>query len=256
MRLRSISTVALLLAAIPVFSQQQQAQGPKPKSQKEVDALRKVQADQQAGNWNQEIQDINAVLENFADTEFKPQLLNMGMDAAMRTGDYPQTVAWGERVVQNEPNDITARVQLAETIANHTRENDLDKDQSVKKVNDYANKALELLKTADTPPQGINAAQWPDYKKQLEGQAHDALGLAAAVQKNYPKAIQEYQTALASFPNPIIMTHMMTAYIANKQYDDAITTGDKVLAMNDAPANVKQVAQQLKDSATKMKGAK
>lgn len=252
MRLRSISAFALLLAALPAFSQQ----GPKPKSQKEVDALRKVQADQQAGNWNQEIQDINAVLENFADTEFKPQLLNMAMDASTRLGDYPQTVAWGERIIQQDPNDITARVQLAETIANHIRENDLDKDQSVKKVNDYANKALDLLKTSNTPPQGIPADQWPAYKKQLEGQAHDALGLAYAAQKNYPKAIEEYQTAMASFPNPIIMTHMITAYIGNKQYDDAISTADKVMAMNDAPANVKQVAQQLKDNATKMKGAK
>ena len=251
MRLRFLSALALA-AAIPAFSQQ----GPKPKSQKEVDALKKVQADQQTSNWNQEIQDINAVLENFADTEFKPQLLNMAMDASTRLGDYPQTVAWGERIIQDDPNDITSRVQLAETIANHTRENDLDKDQSIKKVNDYANKALDLLKTANTPPQGIPADQWPEYKKQLAGQAHDALGLAYAVQKNYPKALEEYQTALATFPNPIIMTHMISAYIGNKQYDDAIGAADKVLAMNEAPANVKQVAQQLKDSATKLKGTK
>ena len=251
MRLRFVSALALAVA-IPAFSQQ----GPKPKSQKEVDALKKVQADQQAGNWSQEIQDINAVLENFADTEFKPQLLNMAMDAATRQGDYPQTVAWGERIIQEDPNDITARVQLAETIANHTRENDLDKDQSIKKASDYANKALDLLKTANTPPQGIPADQWPEYKKQLAGQAHDALGLTYVVQKNYPKAVEEYQTALSTFPNPIIMTHMIAAYIGNKQYDDAITTADKVLAMNDAPPNVKQVAQQLKDSATKLKGAK
>jgi tetratricopeptide (TPR) repeat protein len=254
MRLRWISITALVLSAIPAFSQQ--AQGPKPKSQKEVDALRKVQADQQAGNWNQEIQDINAVLENFADTEFKPQLLNMGMDAATRLGDYPQSVAWGERVIENDPNDITARVQLAELIANHTRDTDLDKDQSIKKVTDYANKALDLLKSANTPPQGIPAEQWPAYKNQLTGQTHDALGLIAVVQKDYPKAIQEYQTALTTFPNPIIMTHMISAYIGNKQYDDAISTADKVLAMNDAPANVKQVAQQLKGSATKLKGTK
>jgi tetratricopeptide (TPR) repeat protein len=252
MNLRSISVFALLLAAVPAFSQQ----GPKPHSQKEVDALRKVQADQQAGNWSQEIQDINSVLENFENTEFKPQLLAMAMDAATRMGDYAQTVAWGERIIQEDPNDITSRVQLAETIANHTRENDLDKDQSIKKVNDYANKALELLKAANTPPQGIPEAQWPEYKKQLEGQAHDALGLAYAVQKNYPKAIEEYQAAMSTFPNPIIQTHMIQAYINNKQYDDAISSADKVLAMNDAPANVKQVAQQLKDTATKLKGAK
>ena len=47
--MRSILSLATLLAAvtIPVLAQQQT---PKPKSQKEVDALKKVQADAQAGN--------------------------------------------------------------------------------------------------------------------------------------------------------------------------------------------------------------
>ncbi|MBV8551502.1 MAG: tetratricopeptide repeat protein [Acidobacteriaceae bacterium] len=258
MRLRSISITALLLIGTAAFAQQaQQAQpGPHPKSQKEVDALRKVQTDQQASNWKQEIQDINSVLEDFSDTEFKPQLLNMAMDASQRLGDYAQTVAWGERVIQNDPNDITARVTVAETMAQHMRDTDLDKDQTAAKVNTYANKALELLKTANTPPQGIPDAQWGDYKKQLEGQAHDSLGLAAAAQKNYPQAIDHYKAALAVFPNPIIMTHLATSYLNNKQYDDAIATDDKILAMGDASASVKQVAQQQKDTATKLKGSK
>ena len=134
--------LALVVAAVAL-----PALGQKPKSQKEVDALKKVQADQQAGNMDAEIQDINAVLENFADTEFKPMLLNMAMDAAQRKGDYGQTIAFGDQVIQTDPNDVTARVTLAETIATHTRDTDLDKDQSVKKIQDYANKALELLKT-------------------------------------------------------------------------------------------------------------
>jgi hypothetical protein len=62
--------------------QQQQQAGPHPKSQKEVDALKKVQADQQAQNWDAEITDINYVLENFADTEYKNMLLAMAIQAA------------------------------------------------------------------------------------------------------------------------------------------------------------------------------
>ncbi len=251
---KAVSMTALLLTVIPAFSQQ--AQGPKPKSQKEVAALQKVQADQQAGDFKAEIQDINAVLENFADTDFKSQLENMAMDASQRLGDYPQTVAWGERIMQDDPNDFTARIQVAETIAQHTRDTDLDKDQSVKKVQTYANKALDLMKTASTPPQGISEAQWPEVKKQLQGQAHDALGLAYAVQKNYPQAIQEYQLALATFPNPILMLHLATAYLGNKQYDEAIATDDKILAMSEASAGVKQFAQQQKDTATKAKATK
>lgn len=255
MRLRIAAfPAALVLAALPVLAQQ--AGQPKPKSQKEVDALKKVQADAQANNLDQEIQDINYTLENFTDTEFKDMLLNMAMEASEKKGDYANTITYGEKVIQADPNDITARVTLAQTIATHTHDTDLDKDQSVKKIQDYANKALDLMKTSSGPPQGINADQWPAFQKQLEGEAHDALGTAALLQKNYPKSIEEYKAASAAFPNPIILTHEGKAYLEAKQWDDAIANADKVIADANASAPVKQIAQQQKDQATKMKAAK
>ncbi|MBV9759792.1 MAG: hypothetical protein JO340_04425 [Acidobacteriaceae bacterium] len=244
---------ALALAAVPLTAQQ--AAGPHPKSQKEVDALKKVQADQQAQNWDAELTDINAVLENFADTEYKSMLLDMAIQAAQNKGDYAQTITFGEQAIQADPNNIEAYVKVAETVALHIRENDLDKDKSLQKVDTDAHKALDLLKSAATPPTGITADQWPTYKKQLEGQAHDAMGMADDVAKKFPESIDEYKAAIAVYSNPIILTHMAKAYIDAKQFDDAIATDDKVIALPDAPADVKQFAQQQKDTATKLKGA-
>jgi len=254
LRIAALSA-ALIFAALPVAAQKA-GQQPKPKSQKEVDALKKVQADAQANNFDQEIQDINYTLENFADTEFKNMLLNMAMEASEKKGDYANTIAYGEKVIQADPNDVTARVTLAQTISAHTRDTDLDKDQSVKKIEEYANKALELMKAGSGPPQGIDPAQWPAFQKQLEGEAHDALATAALLAKNYPKSIEEYKAASEAFPNPAILAHLGKAYLGAKLWDDAIANADKVLAAPDASAAVKQVAQQQKDAATKMKGSK
>ncbi len=259
----------LLLAALPLLAQQpaqtqQPAQSqqsgqpatPKPKSQKEVAALQQVQAAAQSGNYDAEIQAINNVLENFADTEYKNMLLNMAVDAAQAKGDYAQTVSFGEQAIAADPNNILARATLAETIAQHTRDNDLDKAQSIKKVQDYANKTLDLLKTADTPPPGIQPDKWPAVKKQLTGQAYDALGLAADLDKKYPDAVNDLKEAVAADPSSVAQAHLAKAYVDNKQYDDAISTADKVIAMNDAPPVVKQYAQQQKAAATRLKGTK
>jgi len=267
-----VRVTALILAGIPLLAQQPsqtqpqqpaqpQAQaGPHPKSQKEVDALKQVQAAAQANNWDGELQAINNVLENFADTEFKPMLLSMAMDAAQRKGDFPQTVVWGERIIQNDPNDFVARILLAAAIAQHTRENDLDKDQSLKKIEDYANKGLDLLKTAsDTPFSGFNgsAADYAAFKKDQAGLAHTALAEADELRKKFPEAIEQYKTALseASHPNPATLAFLSRAYVENKQYDDAIATADKVSAIADAPPQVKQFAQIQKANATKLKAA-
>jgi tetratricopeptide (TPR) repeat protein len=257
MKTTLVACVTTLFLAAGLSAQQQAAQkGPHPKSQKELEALQKVLAAQQAQNWDGEIQAINNVLENFADTEYKPMLLNMAMEAAQNKGDYGQTVAFGDQALQADPSNIQAKVMLAETIAQHTRENDLDKDQSIKKVTDYANQSLDQLKNASTPPAGIQDAQWPEFKKELTSRAYDALGQTNNLQKKYPDAISDYKSAIDAQPtNSVAVARLAQAYVGAKQYDDAISTADKVLAMNDAPTVVKQFAQQQKDLATKMKAA-
>lgn len=249
-------TLAALLTALTFQVAAQAPAQPKPKSQKEVDALKKVQTDAQAGNTDQEIADINYVLENFADTEYKEMLLSMAMEAAERKNDYGQIVAFGQQVLQANPNDVMARVTLAETVAQHSKPTDLDKDKSVKQIQDYANKALDLLKTDTTPPPGIAPEKWPDLKKQLTSQSHDALAQAAELDKKYPEAITNYKAALEVQPNnSVAMARLAKAYVENKQYDEAIATADKAIAVPDVPAQVKQFAQQQKDNATKLKGA-
>src|SRR3954468_5516929 len=233
-----------------------QAKAPQPKSQKERDALMKVQTAAQSNNADEEMKAIDYVLENFDNTDYKPMLLTMGMEAAQAKGDPAKSSVYADRLIEVDPNNIAARVMQAESIAARTRENDLDKEQSLKKVEELAHKGLDLLKNASTPPPGANEAQWPEMKKQLASQAHDALGQAADLRKNYPEAIKHYQEALEAQPtNAVATARLAKAYVGNKQYDEAITTADKVVAMSDAPPVVKQFAQQQKDAATKLKGA-
>jgi tetratricopeptide (TPR) repeat protein len=253
MKLRLLG-MAVLLAVMPLEAYQ--AKQPKVKSKKEQEALMQVQTAAQAGNAVAELTAINNVLENFVDTEFKPQLLNMAMDAAQRTGDPAQVATWAERAVAADPNDIVARVTLAETTAAHMRENDLDKAENIKKVNDLAHKALDLIQSGGTPPAGVPEDKLAGYKKELAGRAWSAMAQAATVDKKYPDAIADYKSALEVFPNSIVTARLSKVYVDNKQYDDAISTVDKALAMPDASPQVKNYAQAQKDLATKLKGAK
>ena len=235
--------------------QPQDQQGPKAKSQKEVDALQKVQAAAKEQNYDAEIAAINGVLENFADTEYKPMLLNMAMDAAQRKGDQAEVQVYGERALEADPKNIQARVLLGASIASHVRENDLDKEKNLKKAEDYANKALEMLKGSPEPPPGFPADQWPSFQKELTAQSYDTLGVVEDLRKKYPDAIKQFQAALQAQPDfAVSMARLAKAYVGNKQYDEAISTADKVAAMSDAPASVKQFAAQQKSNATKLKG--
>jgi tetratricopeptide (TPR) repeat protein len=256
MKSRFVAHATLLIfAAMPLLAYQAAPAGPHPKNKEELAALQKVQAAQQAHDADAELAAITNVLENFANSDFKLQLLNMALIAAQQKNDLPQLVTWGERLMQADPTDISSRVTLAEATALHTRDNDLDKAQSIQKINDYAHKAQELLNANPKPPAGIPEAEWPAYKKQLTGQTYDALGQAAALDKKYPDAIGFYKQALDADPSSAVASaRMAKAYFDNKQYDEAISQADKTMAMNDISPSVKAFAQAQKDNATKMKG--
>jgi len=246
--------MAALCAALPLAAYQ--AKPPKVKSKKEQDALMQVQQAAQSGNAAAELAAISNVLENFADTEFKPQLLTMAMGAAQQVNDPAQVATWAERVMDNDPNDIVARVTLAETTASQMREGDLDKAQNVKKVNDLAHKALDLIKQGGSQAAGIPEDKWPDFKKELAIRAWAAIAMADAVNKQYADEVAAYKNAVDIAPSSIVTARLARAYVNNKQYDDAIAAADKAMSMPDASTQVKAFAQQQKDTATKLKGAK
>ena len=253
MRSGLLGVAALCAAAWPLAGHQAKQTKVSPK---ENEALVQVQTAAQAGNFAGELSAITNVLENFADTKFKPQLLDMAMDAAQRTNDPVQVATWYERTIANDPNDIPSRVIFAEVTAGQIRENDLDKATNVKKVNDLAHKALDLIQSGGTAPVAVQADQAEGYKKELAGRAWAAIAQADAVDKRPADAVADYKKGLDSFPNSVVAARLSKAYVDNKQYDDAIAMADKAMAMPDASPQVKNFAQAQKDLATKLKGAK
>lgn len=265
-RLLALAGACMLLTLVAGAQQKDAAaQGPRPKSQKETEALQKVQTAAQTNDPKATLAAISEVLENFTDTAFKPMLLNMAVQAAQQTGDYAETLVWGERVLQAEPNNVQARVTMAETIAANSKPTDLDKDQSIKKIKDNATQALTLMSGATAESEGVPAPQWAPVKARMTSEAHDALGQAAALDKKYPDAVKEFQAGADADPgNSLVLARLTKVYNDSKQYDQAIATADKVLAMKDCPTadnspclppQVKTYVAAQKNLATKLKPA-
>jgi len=234
-------------------AQTAQPQGPRAKSQKELDALKKVQA---ATDPEQRIAAIENVLENFADTEYKQVLLDMAVQSAEQANDYAKVMVYGARATQANPNDYEALTAMAAATAQNTKEFDLDKEQKLAKVDKYAQQAIAALKSASKPNGQVTDEQWDQEKKQLTAEAYASMGAAAVLRKKYDDAVTNFKTAADTRPDPVILVRLADAYNNAKQPDNAITTADRVLAMNDAPANIKQFAQQEKAKAQQAKGGK
>ena len=201
---------------------------PKPKSQKELEALKAWQA---ATDPDARIAAIENVLTNFADTEFKIFLLQDALQLEERKGDFAQVVFYGERLLEADPKNAFALVTLAGETARHTREFDLDKEEKLAKADKYAKAALEDAKDMRKPRADITDAQWEGVQKDVQAQAYEALGQTATMRKKYDDAIADFKQALAvqATPDPATYVRMGQAYEDSGKLDDATDAFDKAI---------------------------
>ena len=160
---------------------------------------------------------------------------------------------YAERALKEDPKDATAQLAIASTTIAGTKEFDLDKEQKLVKAEKYSNAALESLKT-ETPPNPQMHGRTVAGSKEADGRGSIRQpGAAAALRKKYDVALTKDKTAADQDPDPVILVRLANAYNEAKQPENAITTCDRILAMNDAPAQVKQIAQSEKAKAEKAK---
>jgi tetratricopeptide (TPR) repeat protein len=243
----ALTWAALALGFSPLWAQ-------KPKSPKEQAAIVAVQV---ASTPDARIAAIENVLTNFADTEFKVALLQMAVQSEQQKNDYAQIVFYCERLLKADPKSAFALVTLASETARHTRENDLDREEQLAKVDKWAKDAIQAAKVMPKLRADLPDSEWEGFKKDMEAQAYEALGMADVVRKNYDGAATNYKQALAvgSTPNPATMVRLAQVYMNTGKLDDAVLTLDKAINSPNVPDQVKSIAQTMKNDIAKRRPA-
>jgi len=243
----ALTWAALALGYSPLWAQ-------KPKSQKEQQAILAVQL---AKTPDERIQAIENVLTNFADTEFKMALLMMAIQTEQQKGDYAQIVFYGERVLKADPNNTYALVNLASETARRTRENDLDKDEQLGKVDKWAKAGIEAAKTMPKLNPAETDEDLDHDRKDMQAQGYVALGMADAVRKNYDGAAENYRKSLEveSTPNSATLVRLAQAYMSSGKLDNAVFTLDKAINTPNVSDQVKTIAENLKSEIAKRRAA-
>jgi tetratricopeptide (TPR) repeat protein len=102
-------------------------------------------------------------------------------------------------------------------------------------------------------PANVPDDRWQTTVSGVTADAHDVLGQAAVVRKDYPTAIAEYKLAVAASPDPVVYARLAQADNKAGQYDDAIAAAEKAMNMPNSPASVKQFGQAERARAMQMK---
>lgn len=227
---------SLAVAQIPVAKQ------PKPKSQKEYEAVMAIFNTQDSDGRIAAGKDL---ITKFADSEFKETALQVIAMSYQQKNDAENTIIWAEKTLEANPKSYPAMILIASTLAQRTKEFDLDKEEKLAKSEKMATEAIELAKVAPKPQAQIPDEQWELARKEYVAQGHEALGIAALARKKYDVAEQELQSSVAASMqvDPAILVRLGNAQGKNGKFDAAIATLDKAIADPQAVPIVKQAAQ-------------
>jgi tetratricopeptide (TPR) repeat protein len=254
---RIVSNTLLLgfAAGSLLIAQTANPKQPKPKSQKEVEAINAVF---NATAPDARIAAVEDLVTKFADTEFKSTALYLATDAAAQKNDVAKLLIYGDRTLQADPQHFGAMLTMARALAQTTREFDLDKEEKLTRADKLANEALALIPKAVKPRAEIPDDQWEAVKKDFNAQAFEVKGMVALTRKNYSGAIEALKTAYDTQPqkDPTTMVRLAAAYADGGKPDEAIALCDQISAMPDVPPVVKQLAGQTKLKAATAKAAK
>ena len=230
-----ISLLLILALGVPAFSQQ--APQPQAKSQAEYNAYKTLYDEQNAAkkaelgekfltdykesdftgnthtmtigaysraqNWAKVMEAADrAVAFPKADQRLKTFALENAMVAAQQTNNFDKILEYGDKLLATDPNNLNAMITLSSMIPERLPMDEAAKKAALDKANGLANKAMGGVNTlfSQPKPAQITDAQWAQEKANLEGNLHATLGFIALNSRDYPKAVEHYESALKSIP--------------------------------------------------------
>lgn len=248
-----VAAASLAMAQQPPQAQVKATKGGISKA--EADAFNAIM---KAQTPDEKIKAADEFVTKFADSQYKGIALYDAAEAADAKGDYIKAITYAEESLKADPTNFDAKLLVSGEVAQHTRPNDLDKDEKLAKADKYAKEALDEIPNAAKPQPQIQDAQWEAYKQNSVARAHLDLGLIAMAQKKTQQEADEFKMAVDMMnpPDPIAMARLANAYNDLGKPDDALAVLNKLLAMNDLIPQVKSFAQQEKARAEKAKSGK
>jgi tetratricopeptide (TPR) repeat protein len=211
---------------------------PQAKTQPEFDAYNVAAKTADAAAFEKAADDFAT---KFPDSELRILLYKTAMRNYQNTNALDKMGEMGRKVLTLDPDDPEALVDVAQMLAERTRDTDLDKDQKQEESMKLAQRALETVETDLSVPAGTPQDRIDAYKGLLRSSAYSVLGALTYNRNDLTHAADYLQKSVDAYPQqPDPVTVLRLGIVQDKQgkYTDALATVEKavVLTQENTPA--------------------
>lgn len=168
--------------------------------------------------------------------------------------DLPHMLAWGEKILEKDPNNVPTMASLAAAIPAKWHDTDLDGDQRLAEAEGYDNKILQAMADLKVDTDGavingqkVTSAQADNFKNAYLATAYSSLGRIALDRKQYDVAVKNFklatdkETSQANKSTEFFLLAMAQEDL--KSYADATASLNQAAALAGSNANLQQAIQ-------------
>ncbi|MGB9237073.1 MAG: tetratricopeptide repeat protein [Terriglobales bacterium] len=241
-------------AASPAPAQPASKRPPQAKTQPEFDAWKAASANTDPAGLEKAADDFAT---KFPDSELRLLLYKNAMRLYQKTNNAEKTEATGRKVLALDGDDPEALTQVAEVIAEKTRESDIDKDQRFDDGMKMAQKALQTVDTDVSVPPGTPQDKLDAYKAGLRSQAYSTMGAIEYNKGNFPAAQTNFEKAIDAYPSdPYALDVLRLALSLDKQqkYPEALKVANRAVDMTKESDQLGATARRERDRLQQLTG--
>ena len=180
---------------------------PQPRTQEEYEAAQKL--NNVSLSPDRMIALAEEFVQKFPDSDYKGFAYRTAMEGYRQKNNFPKMHEFGEKALEEDPDDAVVLVRLATAIPMRTRPTDLNKKEKLKQAEEYARRALAAIPKMLKPDPEALDAEWESVQNDLRGSSYAALGHVAYLRDQYPASADFFKKAIELKANKDAVVHLL-----------------------------------------------
>jgi len=225
------------------------------KSQEEMKAYQEAAAKTDPAQAESAAGDFAA---KYPDSELRASLYVRTMNLYAQANNNDKVIAIGRQAIAADPMNPVPLVEVASTLAETTRDTDLDHEQRLAEAARDAHAAIDNLETGLLIPANADPERVAGAKKSILTMAYDTLGMVDMSRNDYTSAETNLQKAIDETkdnPEAVLYLRLSVAQDKLQQYAQALDSANKAVQYAKEGTPVQNLAKQQQERLQKLIGS-
>ena len=245
--------LAGLLAGVPALTAQEQSAPPQGEQEQQPQLLslpsRQAQEERAAVVELLQMQApkdrltlVEEFLRKYPESPLRARVYLGAAEAYRMLQNYEKAIEFGEKVLKLSPNDLIARILIAESLVESTLPSETGSGQRYQRAEDLARKVLELIPELykdESRPAGLTPEEFDLQRTYIASQPRAALGFLYLRKEEYQKAEEELKQSVELnrlSPNGTDYLRLGFAHIRQEEWAEAKTVLNQCSELGGASA--------------------